>query len=241
MLAARRDDELAELAELLAGGPHDTLTIDVADEEAWLSATSQVAPDGLLHGIVALAGRLSPIGPIGSWSVNDFRRTLEVNLIGSLLSISCNLNALRAAKGSVVTFSGGGATGPFPRYDAYAASKVAVVRLTENLAMELVDTGIRLNSVAPGFVVSKMHEQTLAAGPTLVGDEYYERTRKIVQSGAGDSPALAAELVAFLLSDEAAGISGKLLSARWDPWQDETFQARLRNEPDLATLRRIDD
>lgn len=241
MLAARRGAELAELAEVLDGGPHHTLAIDVADEQAWQSATSRVAPDGLLHGIVTIAGRLSPIGPIGSWNVNDFRRTLEVNLIGTLLTISCNLKALQAAKGSVVTFSGGGATTPLPRYDAYAASKIAVVRLTENLAIELAGAGVRLNSVAPGFVASKMHEETVAAGPTLVGAEYYDRTRKALSSDDSDSPALAAELVAFLLSDAAFGISGKLLSARWDPWQDENFQERLRAEPDLATLRRIDE
>ncbi|MCU1490082.1 MAG: hypothetical protein JWM85_1487, partial [Acidimicrobiaceae bacterium] len=57
----------------------------------------------------------------------------------------------------------------------------------------------------------------------------------------GDSPQLAAELTAFLLSDRAEGITGKLLSARWDPWREAGFQARLRVEKDLATIRRIDD
>jgi NAD(P)-dependent dehydrogenase (short-subunit alcohol dehydrogenase family) len=241
VLVSRHSDALAELASVLEGGPHERLAFDVADEEAWLANASRIAPEGLLDGVVASAARLAPVGPIGTWEVKDFRSTLEVNLIGSLLAILCNLQALCAAKGAVVTFSGGGATGPFPRYDAYAVSKVALVRLTENLAIELAESGIRLNSVAPGFVVSKMHEETMVAGPTLVGDEYYQRTLEALESNAGDSPEFAAQLVAFLLSDEAEGISGKLLSARWDPWQDESFQARLRDEPDLATLRRIDD
>jgi 3-oxoacyl-[acyl-carrier protein] reductase len=51
----------------------------------------------------------------------------------------------------------------------------------------------------------------------------------------------AAELTAFLLSDRAAGITGKLISAIWDPWREDGFQDRLRRERDLATLRRIDD
>jgi 3-oxoacyl-[acyl-carrier protein] reductase len=85
-----------------------------------------------------------------------------------------------------------------------------------------------------------MHEDTIRAGAEAVGAEYFERTRAQLESG-GFPASEAAELVCFLLSGEAAGISGKLLSAQWDPWRDEDFQARLRTDADLATLRRIDD
>ena len=47
--------------------------------------------------------------------------------------------------------------------------------------------------------------------------------------------------VAFLLSEDARGISGRLISAPWDPWREPEFQARLRSERDLATIRRIDE
>jgi len=66
------------------------------------------------------------------------------------------------------------------------------------------------------------------------------RTQRDLDSG-GVPAARAAELTAFLLSDAAEGISGKLLSAQWDPWEDAAFRARLAAESDLATLRRIDD
>ena len=55
------------------------------------------------------------------------------------------------------------------------------------------------------------------------------------------NPEKAAELTIFLLSDDSNGISGKFLSAPWDPWQDKTFQEKLREDNDLATLRRIDE
>ena len=140
-----------------------------------------------------------------------------------------------------MTFSGGGATGSFPRFDAYAASKVAVVRLTENLAQELSADGIRVNAIAPGFVLTDIHAETVRVGPHLVGADYFERTRNALEAGAGDSPELAAALVTFLLSGGAQGITGRLISARWDPWQDESFRERLRTDADLARLRRIDD
>ena len=93
-----------------------------------------------LSGVVTAAATLTPIGPIGSWDVEEFRNTLDVNVVGTLLAIESTLDP-PSSHGSVVAFSGGGATGAFPRYDAYAASKAAVVRLTENLAVELVPTG----------------------------------------------------------------------------------------------------
>ncbi|HXC23215.1 MAG TPA: SDR family oxidoreductase, partial [Solirubrobacteraceae bacterium] len=125
--------------------------------------------------------------------------------------------------------------------DAYAASKAAVVRLTENLAGDLLAGGIRINCVAPGLVATRMHERTLAAGAALAGEDYYERTRRELRSG-GACAEEAARLVCLLLgSEQQVPFTGKLLSARWDEWRDRDFRERLLASRDLATLRRIDD
>jgi 3-oxoacyl-[acyl-carrier protein] reductase len=240
-LVARSSSALEEVLADLGGGPHCAIAMDARDEAAWSAAVDEIAPAGRLDAVVTAAAALTPIGPIGSWSVADFRATLDLNVTGTLLAIVTCLDALKAAQGSIVTFSGGGATAPFVRFDAYAASKVAVVRLTENLAIDLRGDGIRANSIAPGFVVTPMHNETVDAGPDAVGAAYYERTTRAIAEGSGDPPTFAAELATFLCSDESRGITGKLLSARWDPWRDAGFQQRLRDEADLATLRRIDD
>ena len=157
-MAGRDRSTLEDVAQHLAGGPHSVVELDVTVEDRWNAATEQVAPDGLLHGVVTAAGEIGPIGPVGSWTADAFRRTFDVNVLGTLLPIIAMLRLLRAAKGSIVTFSGGGATGPFPRsFDAYAASKVSVVRLTENLSQELSGDGIRVNAVAPGFLLTDIH------------------------------------------------------------------------------------
>jgi 3-oxoacyl-[acyl-carrier protein] reductase len=236
-LLARGGAALEHARDELAGDGHATFAIDVADEQAW----QQIAPDlADVEGLVCAAGMLEPVGPIGSYTVQEFRRTLEVNVIGTLLAINACLPALRAHSGGIVTFSGGGATGPLPRFDAYAASKAAVARLTENIAVELAGEGLRVNCVAPGFVATDIHRSTLAAGPELAGAEYFERTRAELERG-GAPAGEAAELVCQLLEDDAsAPFSGKLISAQWDPWRDPAFRRRLADEPDLATLRRID-
>jgi 3-oxoacyl-[acyl-carrier protein] reductase len=241
VLVARDAARLGGLAAALAGGPHTALNLDVRDTDAWAEAARSHLNGLPVHGLVTAAAVIGPIGPLGSFDMTGFRETVDTNLVGTLLAVSAALDGLRSARGAVVTFSGGGATGLLPRFDAYAVSKAAVVRLTENLAAELAPAGVRANSVAPGFVVSPMHDATLRAGSHLAGEAYFERTRRAVEEGGGDPPQDAADLVAFLLSDAAAGISGKLVSARWDPWRDARFCDRLREDGDLATLRRVDD
>lgn len=240
VLVARDADRLQQAMEQLAPGSHAAIAFDVTDRSAWRASLGTIAPAGFLSGVVTAAGVLTPIGPIGSWDVEEFRRTLDVNVIGTLLAIESAIPYLKTSHGSVVAFSGGGATGAFPRYDAYAASKAAVVRLVENLAVELQSDRVRVNCVAPGFVLTGMHDDTLAAGADRVGRQYFDRTRGALEKGEGDSPDLAANLVSFLLSSASEPITGKLISARWDPWRDEEFRRRLVEDADFATLRRID-
>ena len=185
-------------------------------------------------------GRWDPSGRLARGGSASFATHFEVNLVGTILPIVSLLALLRAARGAVVLFSGGGATSPFPNFDAYAATKAAIVRLAENLAVELTPDGVRVNCVAPGFVATPIHRATLEAGAELAGTDFYERTRQVLETG-GDSPDLAANLTAFLLSYEAEGITGRLISARWDPWEEPGFRERLRSDPTLGMLRRIDD
>jgi NAD(P)-dependent dehydrogenase (short-subunit alcohol dehydrogenase family) len=230
VLVARDENKLTTATDSLAGGGHAWHAFDVSDEEAWRGLEL-----GELHGLVCAAAVIDPIGAVGEYEPAAFRRTLEINVFGTLLAVHSCLPALRATGGSIVLFGGGGATAPFPRYDAYAASKAAIARLAENLAITLAP--IVVNCVAPGFVATRMHESTLAAGREAAGAEYYERTRR--ELAVGGFPAReAAELVALLLA--GVPFTGKLISAQWDPWRDPAFHRRLAAEPQLATIRRID-
>jgi 3-oxoacyl-[acyl-carrier protein] reductase len=237
-LVARSGETLEQARRGLPGDGHTAFALDVSDEHGWERLAGELED---VAAVVTAAAVIDPIGPLGTYSAADFLRTLEINVVGTMLAVRACLPGLRAAKGSVVTFSGGGATAPLRRYDAYAASKAAVVRLTENLSLELAGAGVRVNSVAPGFVATDIHASTLAAGPELVGGAYFERTRADLEQG-GVPASESAELVALLLEEDAdAWFTGKLLSAQWDPWRDAAFRARLSSEQDLATLRRIDD
>jgi NAD(P)-dependent dehydrogenase (short-subunit alcohol dehydrogenase family) len=239
VLVARDGERLRGHARTLPGEGHSALAFDVADEEAWRAAQQEGAL-ARIDGVVSAAAALTPVGPIGSYEPRELWRTLQVNVYGTFLAVHTCLPTLEAGGGAVVTFAGGGATAPQPRYDAYATSKAAVVRLTENIACELAGRGVRCNAVSPGFVATEIHAATLRAGAEVVGEDYFATTTRQLEQG-GVPARDGAELTAFLLGEGAQGITGKLISAPWDPWREESFRQRLREEPDLATVRRIDD
>ena len=230
ILVARGETALRIAVSTLPGTGHRFHAFDVSDEHAW----SEVQLDEL-NGLVCAAAVMTPIGPIGDYEPSEFMRTLEINVLGTLLAVHHCLDALRKGNGSVVTFGGGGATAALPRFDAYATSKAAVARLTENLSSVLAP--LKVNCVAPGFVATRLHEATLEAGPDGAGAEFYDRTRRAVEEG-GFPAAEAGELVSLLLRD--VPFTGKLISAQWDDWRSPEFRERLANESDLGTIRRID-
>jgi NAD(P)-dependent dehydrogenase (short-subunit alcohol dehydrogenase family) len=164
-----------------------------------------------------------------------------VNLIGTFLASRSVLpHMIERRRGRIVNFSGGGATGPLPRFSAYAVSKAAVVRLTETLAEEVKEFNIQVNAIAPGMVDTKLQDAVLQAG-SRAGD-LFDKVKKMRETGQGGvSPELAANLAVFLASDAANGLTGRLIAAPYDDWQkwDAKRIAEVMSAP-WFTLRRID-
>src|SRR5439155_2411355 len=129
---------------------------------------------GALDGLVVATGSVEPIGPTRSVDLEQVERALREQPVAAIALVQACAGLLDAGDSpSIVLFSGGGATGPLPRYTAYAFAKVAIVRLVENLALE--EPGWKVNAVAPGFVATGIHEATLAAGAELAGP-YHDET-----------------------------------------------------------------
>jgi 3-oxoacyl-[acyl-carrier protein] reductase len=145
---------------------------------------------------------------------------------------------LRRGKGSIINLSGGGASGPRENFSAYASAKTALVRFTETLAAEVKPHRIRVNAMAPGAMNTSMMRETVTAGPERAGADY-QRALQTVQDDSATTARRAAELCLFLASDASAGLTGRLLSAVWDPWQRLSEHICEIENSDLYTLRRI--
>jgi NAD(P)-dependent dehydrogenase (short-subunit alcohol dehydrogenase family) len=201
-------------------------------------AEAALAGLGEITILVSNAGIYGPKGMVDAVDWAQWREAIEINLFGSVLLARALVPHLRErGYGKIVQLSGGGATSPMPGLSAYAASKAAVVRFAETLAEELREHRVDVNAIAPGALNTRMLDEVLEAGPQRVGDAYYERALEQQRSG-GVPLQRGAELAVFLGSAASDGITGKLLSAVWDPWaQLPEHHAEL--DSDLYTLRRI--
>lgn len=243
-LCARGEKELATTRDTLAaqfpGRKVVARPCDVSDE-AQVGDTVAFAHRELggLDALVLNAGVYGPMGPTESVDLAAWRRAMDINLYGVLLPCRAAIPLFKAAgRGKIVILSGGGATNPLPNISAYAASKAAVVRLMETFAEELREHRIDVNAIAPGALATRMMDEVLAAGPDKVGAGFFAKNQKWKETGAVPLT-LGANLAVYLASAESNGITGKLLSAQWDPWAKlHEFRDDL-TKTDIYCLRRI--
>lgn len=207
------------------------------DVERVASAAFETFPQ--VHVLVNNAGIYGPMGLVEEVDWDAWVRAIEVNLFGSILMCRALLPHFKAHHyGKVVQLSGGGATNPLPRISAYAASKAAVVRFAETLAEETRESGIDVNAIAPGSLNTRLLDEVLAGGPERVGQPFYARALKQKEQG-GAPLERGADLAVFLGSAASDGITGKLLSAVWDPWESLGDHRGDLQHTDVYTLRRI--
>lgn len=194
---------------------------------------------GQVDVLVNNAGVYGPKGSIEDIDWQEWLQAIQINLMGSVLMCRALAPHFKARRcGKVIQISGGGATNPMPMLSAYAVSKAAVIRFMESLALEWQPYGIEVNAIAPGALNTRLLQEILDAGPTKVGEAFYAKSlQQQANGGAGTDKATA--LAVYLASDESSGITGKLISALWDPWQDfAKFKDQLQSS-DVYTLRRI--
>jgi NAD(P)-dependent dehydrogenase (short-subunit alcohol dehydrogenase family) len=217
-----------------------TATVDVSEPQAVEGLVGDaIERFSRIHVLVNNAGIYGPKGLTEDVAWDEWEHAVRVNLFGSVLCSRAVLPHFRAnGYGKIIQLSGGGATSPLPRLSAYAASKAAVVRFAETLAEELRGTGIDVNAIAPGALNTRLLDEVVEAGPERVGDSFYERA--LEQRSSGGTPLdVAARLAVFLASGESDGITGKLISAPWDPWEELPSHAEDLRSTDVYTLRRI--
>ena len=217
------------------------LRCDVSNWSELVAAASQVAQKwNSVDGLVCCAGVQEPIGPAMEMDPAAWRNALAVNLDGTFFSIRAFYPLLRKSsqRAKVICFSGGGSTGPRPNFAAYGVSKTGVVRLVETLAAEWQTQALDINAVAPGAIFTKMTEQVLASGAAVAGKKEFEQASKLSRDNAVTLEKVRG-LVEFLLSEKSNGISGRLLSAPWDPWPNLAGHRDELAASDIYTLRRI--
>jgi len=241
VVISRTFSEIAQTAEEIKEMGRRSLPIraDVSSREDVEDMVERVVREfGKVDVLVNNAGIQGPIGPVVENNVDQWIKTININLIGTFLCTRAVLPIMiRSRRGKIINLSGGGATSPRPYFSAYSASKAAVVRLTETIAEEVKEFNIQVNAIAPGSVNTRMLEEIIAAGKAA-GQKELIKVRRQREEG-GTPPESAANLALFLASDESDGLTGRLISAVWDDWEGMKEKIHEIMGSDMYTLRRV--
>ncbi len=230
---------------------------DVSDYSAVAAAVSAYAAAWpQLDAVICAAGLQGEIAPALTADPLKWSATVRANLDGTYFALrACAPLLLNrpafSSRAKIVCFSGGGATKARVNFSAYGVAKTALVRLVETIAEENRDQALDINALAPGAINTRLTDEVLALGPSVVGAAEYAAAQKqkaaalvpssLATADASADPALtrALDCVEWLLSPASDGITGRLLSAPWDPWPTLGAHRATLAASDVYTLRRI--
>lgn len=189
---------------------------DVSDPAAVDRLMASVLADGALDILVNNAGIAGPTARIEDIAVEDWRRTMAIDLDGMFHCLRRVVPGMRARRrGCIVNLSSTAGIMGLPLRAPYVAAKFAVVGLTKTLAMELGPDGIRVNAIAPGSVEGDRMDRVIRAHAAADGIPEVE-VRRLYTLGTSMATFVTAEdiaaMVVYLASPAAARISGQVLA-----------------------------
>lgn len=211
-LVGRTESELEEVAQAIrdAGGEAVAVVADVSDSDAVEAAVARTVEEfGGLDVVVANAGVNGTWAGIDDLSVEDFRSTIDINLVGTFVTIKHAVPHLsRGASIAVVASVNGTRMFSNTGASAYSASKAAQVAMTKMLAVELGPRGIRINVICPGAIDTEIDDNTNAENEDVKIPVEFPRGPIPLTGSTPGSSRQVAELIGFLTSDAASHISG---------------------------------
>lgn len=200
--AAAADAVKAEIEA--AGGTAAVIGFDVADEAAFVDAIKTIVDaDGELSYLVNNAG-ITKDGLAMRMKSDDFMAVINANLLSAFVGCRESFKVMRKQKfGAIVNIASiVGETGNAGQTN-YAASKGGVIAMTKSFAQEAASSGIRYNTVTPGFIATDMTD--------VLSDEIKASFTSKIPMGRFGNPSEVAEATAFLLSDHSSYITGETL------------------------------
>ena len=201
--------DLAHLEIEHAGGISLRIRADVCDFEQMAAAAERMRSHfGGVHVLVASAAVQGPIGPLAENPPKAWAEAINTNLLGVMYSCRAVLPGMIARRaGSIVNVVSGAGCRPFADMSAYVASKTALIRLSEQMAVEAKPYGVSVFPIRPGIVRTAMVEEARQKIPQI---------QQALDQGLDSSTEAAANLVAFLASGQADRLSGHLFSVHDD-------------------------
>ena len=190
--------------------------------------------------IINTIGELGEIKNFFSLNINKFYRTFDTNFFSHVHFFRYLYPLIKRKKNLlIVFFSGGGTTSLRENFSSYSLSKIALVKLSEILSKEFINRNIRINSISPGIINSKMTREVLRVKKKkFVKKKEILKIKKFLKVSDKTLNKVYL-LIKFLNSKRGKKISGKMISSMWDrpnKWNFSKINRIVNN--DLLTLRR---
>lgn len=210
VICGRTQSKLEEVAVSISGEglAVDLVVADVTDEaDVEKAVRTTITFAGNIRGVVANAGGGGMLAPYHRQDVAEYRRVLDLNVVGTMLSIKHSVpHMVKAGGGSFVGMSSIAATATHPVFGAYPVAKAGIDAMMRNAADEYGAAGVRFNSVQPGFVTTEIMEGI--PRDSSVFQSYLANT----PLGGVSAPADIASVVAFLLGPVSGRITGQSIA-----------------------------
>lgn len=184
-----------------------SLRVDIADEKSVSEAYALIlAEHAVLDVVVANAGvqLFGEDAPIGELDMATWRRTIDINLTGTFLTVKHAVRAMRAGASIIVTGSPTGITGEGAGFTAYSTSKAGIHGLMRTAASDYAKVGIRINSVVPGFTATPL--------TSSITDDVDVTTQIVsrVPLGRVGTPEDVTGIMVYLASDDSTYATGSM-------------------------------
>ena len=238
-VVSRTECELAETVDLIKqkGGQATAFTADISDADEVRRMAEEVSDRlGPVDVLVNCAGRAEPSGPVWNIDAEAWWRCMEVNLRGPFLCTRAILpQMVTRGGGRIINITSGAALTSTPGASAYSTSKTALVRFSEVVAHEASTYGVKVFSVNPGLVRTRLTESFVQSEHS---GKYSAWLCQSLKAGHDIPADRVANLVAFIASGKADELSGcnigvysdisKIVSRAQEIQERELFTLRLR-------------
>lgn len=227
-----------QLEELEASGAR-LFQLDIGSPEQVDAFKSQLQALGFFWDVLISApGLLVPIGPFFSNDFDEWASSVSTNSTDQLRVLHA-IHPLRNQSNlsKVIFFAGGGTNGTFDNYSAYCLGKLALIKMTELIDSECAH--LQVSIIGTGWVNTKIHHQTLAAGDSAGVN--FLKTRQFMQGGADQGASLEtiAQCIDWCLAAPRDAVGGRNFSLVYDRWRDADFIEELQANPGSYKLRRF--
>jgi NAD(P)-dependent dehydrogenase (short-subunit alcohol dehydrogenase family) len=212
--------------------------LDISSKDQVADFAHSLSKNGFSWNVlISAAGLLEPIGKFFDLDFEAWQRTVALNSTDQLRVLHA-VFPLRdpASDSKVVFFAGGGTNSAFDNYSAYCLGKIQLIKMTELLDSEYPE--LQVSIIGTGWVNTKIHRQTLAAGAAAGANLHKTREFLRLNDDAGSTLDSVAECVEWCLTSPRGAVGGRNIAMAHDPWRSPELASRLAADPDLYKLRR---